>query len=65
MGRGIYYGSYRNKKAWLVGLVLIILTIGTAFFGYVLVWGQISYWAATVITNLLTAISYIGETLAH
>lgn len=65
MGRGVYFGSYNNVKAWFVGIVLILLSIGTAFFGYVLVWGQISYWAATVITNLLTAISYVGETLAH
>lgn len=65
IGRGIYLGSYNNEKAWFVGLVLIILTIATAFLGYVLVWGQIRYWAATVITNLLTAISYVGETLAH
>jgi len=65
MGRGLYLGSYSNIKAWLVGVVIIVVAIGTAFFGYVLVWGQISYWAATVITNLLTAISYVGETLAY
>nr|BDC91892.1 cytochrome b [Armandia sp. GK-2021] len=65
MGRGMYLGSYANKKAWMVGLSLMVLSMATALLGYVLVWGQMSYWAATVITNLLTAISYVGTTLAQ
>lgn len=60
IGRGLYYGSYRFKKTWLRGVTILLLSIGTAFLGYVLPWGQISFWAATVITNLLSAIPYIG-----
>ncbi len=60
-GRGLYYGSYILKETWLIGVTLLLLTILTAFLGYVLPWGQISYWAATVITNLLSAIPYLGE----
>jgi len=59
--RGIYYSSYFLKHTWLIGVTLLILTIATAFVGYVLPWGQISYWGATVITNLLSAIPYIGQ----
>lgn len=62
-GRGIYYGSYKFTKTWLIGIVILLLTIATAFLGYVLPWGQISFWGATVITNLLSAIPYIGSTL--
>lgn len=60
MGRGLYYGSYRFSKTWLRGTTILLLSIATAFLGYVLPWGQISFWAATVITNLLSAIPYIG-----
>nr|YP_009441405.1 cytochrome b [Gloydius strauchi]YP_010402933.1 cytochrome b [Gloydius rubromaculatus]ATN28896.1 cytochrome b [Gloydius strauchi]UQV81452.1 cytochrome b [Gloydius rubromaculatus] len=63
IARGIYYGSYLNKEVWLSGTTLLILLMATAFFGYVLPWGQMSFWAATVITNLLTAIPYFGTTL--
>nr|AAL83592.1 cytochrome b [Natriciteres olivacea] len=63
IARGLYYGSYLNKKVWLSGMTLLILLMATAFFGYVLPWGQMSFWAATVITNLLTAIPYLGNTL--
>lgn len=63
LGRGLYYRSYVMKETWLVGVTLFLLTIATAFLGYVLPWGQISYWAATVITNLLSAIPFIGNTL--
>nr|YP_010557177.1 cytochrome b [Gloydius himalayanus]UEC44913.1 cytochrome b [Gloydius himalayanus] len=63
IARGIYYGSYLNKEVWLSGTTLLILLMATAFFGYVLPWGQMSFWAATVITNLLTAIPYLGTTL--
>nr|AAL15977.2 cytochrome b [Afronatrix anoscopus] len=63
IARGLYYGSYLNKKVWLSGTILFITLMATAFFGYVLPWGQMSFWAATVITNLLTAIPYLGNTL--
>nr|WRQ18145.1 cytochrome b [Anaceratagallia venosa] len=62
-GRGIYYGSYKMKKTWTMGLVLMLTTMATAFLGYVLPWGQMSFWGATVITNLLSAIPYMGEML--
>lgn len=65
VGRGIYYGSYKYLYTWTVGVVLFFLTIGTAFIGYVLPWGQISFWGATVITNLLSAIPYIGTDLVQ
>lgn len=60
IGRGIYYGSYKFFYTWIIGVILLFLTIGTAFIGYVLPWGQMSFWGATVITNLLSAIPYIG-----
>lgn len=65
VGRGIYYGSYRFKKTWLRGVTIFLLSIATAFLGYVLPWGQISFWAATVITNLLSAIPYVGVLLVE
>nr|YP_009545856.1 cytochrome b [Ophionotus victoriae]AYO99648.1 cytochrome b [Ophionotus victoriae] len=65
MGRGLYYGSYVNQMAWNIGVVLFLLSILTAFFGYVLPWGQMSFWAATVITNLVTAIPYIGSDIVQ
>jgi len=65
VGRGIYYGSYKYFYTWNVGVILFFLTIGTAFIGYVLPWGQISFWGATVITNLLSAIPYIGNELVQ
>lgn len=61
--RGLYYGSYRIKLVWLTGIVLLVLSIGVAFTGYVLVWGQISYWGLTVITNLVGAMPYVGPRL--
>nr|UGK73306.1 cytochrome b [Balala lui] len=60
-GRGIYYGSYKYKKTWMVGLMLMLTTMTTAFLGYVLPWGQMSFWGATVITNLMSAIPYMGQ----
>lgn len=63
--RGIYYGSYRFNKVWLRGVRILLLSIGTAFLGYVLPWGQISFWAATVITNLLSAVPYVGLVLVE
>nr|UEP17960.1 cytochrome b [Ophiocreas oedipus] len=65
MGRGLYYGSFINKVTWNVGVILFLLSILTAFFGYVLVWGQMSFWAATVITNLVTAVPYIGSDIVQ
>lgn len=65
IGRGIYYGSYIIIHAWIVGVVILFLVIGTAFLGYVLPWGQISFWGATVITNLASAIPYIGTSLVQ
>jgi len=65
IGRGVYYGSYIIFHAWIVGVVILFLTIATAFLGYVLPWGQISFWGATVITNLFSAIPYIGMDLVQ
>nr|UUC08049.1 cytochrome b [Parantropora penelope] len=62
-GRGLYYGSYFYKETWMVGVTLLLLTIITAFLGYVLPWGQLSYWAATVITNLVSAVPYLGDSV--
>ena len=63
--RGLYYGSYKNPREllWWLGLVILLLMMATAFMGYVLPWGQMSYWAATVITNMFTAIPWVGETI--
>jgi len=61
VGRGLYYGSYQYKETWVVGVVILLLLIGTAFLGYVLPWGQISFWGATVITNLASAIPLVGQ----
>lgn len=62
IGRGIYYGSYTKPRIvlWSVGVIILVLMMATAFIGYVLPWGQMSFWGATVITNLLSAIPYIG-----
>jgi ubiquinol-cytochrome c reductase cytochrome b subunit len=65
IGRGIYYGSYHFIPTWFVGVFLLFAVIGTAFIGYVLPWGQISFWGATVITNLLSAIPYLGNDLVQ
>lgn len=66
VGRGLYFGSYVTKpEVWNTGVVIIFLLMGTAFLGYVLPWGQMSYWAATVITNLLSAIPYFGPSLVE
>nr|APX39453.1 cytochrome b [Chrysolina hyperici] len=65
IGRGIYYSSYIMKETWLIGVTLFFLTMATAFLGYVLPWGQMSFWGATVITNLVSAIPYLGVTLVQ
>ncbi len=67
MGRGMYYGSYRAPRTlvWIIGTVIFILMIGTAFLGYVLPYGQMSLWGATVITNLISAIPWIGQDIVE
>nr|QXG19515.1 cytochrome b [Drosophila serrata] len=65
VGRGIYYGSYLFTPTWLIGVIILFLVMGTAFMGYVLPWGQMSFWGATVITNLLSAIPYLGMDLVQ
>jgi len=65
IGRGLYYGSYVFPEVWNIGVLIYLILIGTAFLGYVLPWGQMSYWAATVITNLLSAIPYLGGYLVQ
>nr|QBH67880.1 cytochrome b [Microtus irani] len=65
VGRGIYYGSYNMIETWNMGIILLFAVMATAFMGYVLPWGQMSFWGATVITNLLSAIPYIGTTLVE
>merc|ERR1711887_350791 len=61
VGRSIYYGSFKMWSTFGVGILLCLLVIATAFLGYVLPWGQISFWGATVITNLLRAVPYVGD----
>nr|YP_011014900.1 cytochrome b [Grammomys macmillani]WQB60274.1 cytochrome b [Grammomys macmillani] len=65
VGRGMYYGSYTFLETWNIGVLLLFMVMATAFMGYVLPWGQMSFWGATVITNLLSAIPYIGATLVE
>lgn len=61
IARGLYYGSFTAKPTWLVGVVIALALMAAAFLGYVLPWGQISFWGATVITSLFTAFPYIGH----
>lgn len=66
MGRGLYYNSFLTKKpTWLAGVIIFYLSMAVAFLGYVLPWGQMSFWGATVITNLVTAIPYVGVSLVE
>lgn len=67
MFRGIYYGSYAypRRMVWTLGMILLVLMVATAFMGYVLPWGQMSFWAATVITNLFSAIPVVGGDLVQ
>nr|QBQ82987.1 cytochrome b [Nycticebus bengalensis] len=65
IGRGLYYGSFTLLDTWNIGIMLLIAVMATAFMGYVLPWGQMSFWGATVITNLLSAIPYIGTNLVE
>ena len=63
MARGMYYGSYKDPREvlWILGVILFLLMVATGFMGYVLPWGQMSFWAATVITNLFSAIPLVGD----
>nr|AYW52192.1 cytochrome b [Lamiinae sp. 1 ACP-2013] len=65
IGRNMYYGSYILKETWLIGVTIFFITMGTAFLGYVLPWGQMSFWGATVITNLVSAIPYLGTMIVQ
>jgi len=67
IGRGMYYRSYRNPRffVWVIGVIIYLVLCLTAFLGYVLPWGQMSYWGATVITSIATAIPYIGDDLVE
>nr|YP_010586457.1 cytochrome b [Paduniella communis]UZZ44258.1 cytochrome b [Paduniella communis] len=65
IGRNIYYELFMNKMTWFVGIIILLLMMMTAFMGYVLPWGQMSFWGATVITNLMSAIPYIGNDLVQ
>nr|QYA17655.1 cytochrome b [Glaucopsyche lygdamus xerces] len=65
IGRGIYYESFNLKITWLIGVMILLILMATAFMGYVLPWGQMSFWGATVITNLLSAIPYLGNMLVN
>nr|ADE62081.1 cytochrome b [Barbus balcanicus] len=65
IARGLYYGSYLYKETWNIGVVLLLLVMATAFVGYVLPWGQMSFWGATVITNLFSAVPYMGDMLVQ
>nr|AJG41767.1 cytochrome b [Odontobutis potamophila] len=65
IGRALYYGSYLYKETWNIGVMLLLLVMMTAFVGYVLPWGQMSFWGATDFTNLLHAIPYVGNSLVQ
>nr|YP_001661341.1 cytochrome b [Hylomys suillus]CAP18917.1 cytochrome b [Hylomys suillus] len=65
IGRGMYYGSFLMLETWNIGVILLLSVMATAFMGYVLPWGQMSFWGATVITNLLSAIPYVGTDLVQ
>nr|YP_009250673.1 cytochrome b [Heterotermes platycephalus]AMX23002.1 cytochrome b [Heterotermes platycephalus] len=64
-GRNMYYGSYKFMHTWSVGVAILFLMMATAFMGYVLPWGQMSFWGATVITNLLSAVPYVGKEMVQ
>ena len=65
MARGLYYGSYKSPREvlWWLGIIIFLLMIATAFLGYTLPWGQMSFWGATVITNLFSAIPLVGDNI--
>nr|ASN74435.1 cytochrome b [Armadillidium vulgare] len=65
LGRGMYYNSFTMIHTWLVGVTILLISMATAFLGYVLPWGQMSLWGASVITNLLSTIPYVGNSLVQ
>lgn len=65
IARGLYYSSFHFIKVWLSGVLIVLTLIATAFLGYILPWGQISFWGATVITNLISAIPYFGQIITY
>nr|YP_009409436.1 cytochrome b [Anaphothrips obscurus]ASJ63900.1 cytochrome b [Anaphothrips obscurus] len=65
IGRGIYFNSFFLNEVWTIGVIIFFITMASAFLGYVLPWGQMSFWGATVITNLLSAIPYLGQMLVY
>nr|WJQ21834.1 cytochrome b [Actornithophilus grandiceps] len=65
ISRGLYFKSFNFWKVWLIGILIFLLFMGVAFLGYVLPWGQMSYWGGTVITNLVSAVPYLGPTLVE
>lgn len=67
IARGLYYGSYKSPREvlWWLGVIIFLLMMATAFMGYVLPWGQMSFWGATVITNLFSAVPGVGEAIVH
>lgn len=67
VGRGLYYGSYTKPRelVWGVGVIILLIMMTTAFIGYVLPWGQMSFWGATVITNLLSAVPFVGQDIVE
>nr|AFP82068.1 cytochrome b [Formica pressilabris]AFP82070.1 cytochrome b [Formica pressilabris] len=65
ISRGLYYNSYKLTNTWLIGVSIYLLSMATAFLGYVLPWGQMSFWGATVITNLMSTIPYIGNLMVQ
>nr|AFQ62349.1 cytochrome b [Peltodytes quadratus] len=65
IGRGMYYSSHKLIHTWMIGVIILFLLMATAFMGYVLPWGQMSFWGATVITNLLSAIPLLGNMLVQ
>jgi len=65
IARGLYYSSFKAKTVWIRGTIILLILIATAFLGYVLPWGQISFWGATVITNLVSTIPYLGQEIVN
>lgn len=67
IGRGLYYGSYKEPREllWIIGVIILLIMQGAAFFGYLLPWGQMSFWGATVITNLFGSIPLLGEFISQ
>nr|YP_009735151.1 cytochrome b [Acropyga myops]QBG38638.1 cytochrome b [Acropyga myops] len=65
IGRNLYYNSYKLFNTWMIGITIYLMSMATAFLGYVLPWGQMSFWGATVITNLISTIPYMGEKMVQ